>query len=235
MDTPLATAPPESIMLPEPPDEDQKINTINLPDHLVTPEVFHDPVRFNVKHPLINKWTWWYTKPSGGKPGETWSDLLREIQTFDSVEEFWAIYNNVPTPSILPNKSDYQLFKFGIRPEWEDPSNKRGGRFSFMFREKRNIDTQWLDLLLATIGETLEPEGVSEVQGVVANIRKGFTRISCWTRTTGTGWGDMDKLLALGRHFKAILRLKNGESLEFAAHDESASAGSMRARASFSI
>ena len=29
--------------------------------------VFHDPVRFNVKHPLINKWTLWYTRPSSGK------------------------------------------------------------------------------------------------------------------------------------------------------------------------
>ena len=29
--------------------------------------VFHDAVRFNVKHPLINKWTLWYTRPSSGK------------------------------------------------------------------------------------------------------------------------------------------------------------------------
>ena len=29
--------------------------------------VFHDAARFNVKHPLINKWTLWYTRPPGGK------------------------------------------------------------------------------------------------------------------------------------------------------------------------
>ena len=29
--------------------------------------VFHDAVRFNVKHPLINNWTLWYTRPSNGK------------------------------------------------------------------------------------------------------------------------------------------------------------------------
>jgi len=104
-----------------------------------------------------------------------------------------------------------------------------------MFRERRNIDTQWLDVLLATIGETLEPEGVSEVQGVVVNIRKGFIRISCWTRTTGNGRRDMHKLMALGRHFKAALGLNSGENLEFSEHDESASAGSVRARASFSV
>ena len=87
--------------------------------------VFHDAVRFNVKHPLINKWTLWYTRPSSGKVcpypsflpppltphplthchikhGENWSNLLKEIQTFDSVEEFWAIYVHLPSPQAHP-------------------------------------------------------------------------------------------------------------------------------------
>lgn len=29
--------------------------------------VFHDPENFNVKHPLANKWTLWFTKPPSGK------------------------------------------------------------------------------------------------------------------------------------------------------------------------
>ena len=29
--------------------------------------VFHDPDNFNVKHPLSNKWTLWFTKPPSGK------------------------------------------------------------------------------------------------------------------------------------------------------------------------
>lgn len=31
--------------------------------------VFHDKDNFNVKHPLQNKWTLWFTKPSSGKVG----------------------------------------------------------------------------------------------------------------------------------------------------------------------
>jgi translation initiation factor 4E len=34
-------------------------------DSLVT--VFHDKDNFNVKHPLQNRWTLWFTKPSTGK------------------------------------------------------------------------------------------------------------------------------------------------------------------------
>ena len=29
--------------------------------------VFHDPENFNVKHPLMHKWTLWFTKPPSGK------------------------------------------------------------------------------------------------------------------------------------------------------------------------
>lgn len=29
--------------------------------------VFHDKDNFNVKHPLANRWTLWFTKPASGK------------------------------------------------------------------------------------------------------------------------------------------------------------------------
>lgn len=70
---------------------------------------------------------------------------------------------------------------------------------------------------------------------MVANIRKGFVRISCWTRTTGLGRTDRDRLMVLGKHFKATLGLTNGESLDFSEHDETAYFGSARAKASFSV
>ena len=134
--------------------------------------VFHDPENFNVKHPLMHEWTLWFTKPPSGKvaplhpsvhgfgqntdvhKGDNWNDLLKEVVTFDSVEEFWGVYvslpihtcsylqsshcslppssiqNNITPTSELALKSDYHLFKKGIRPEWEDPQNKHGGRFS---------------------------------------------------------------------------------------------------------
>jgi translation initiation factor 4E len=31
--------------------------------------VFHDAENFNVKHPLMNTWTLWFTKPPSGKVG----------------------------------------------------------------------------------------------------------------------------------------------------------------------
>ena len=52
--------------------------------------VFDDPTNFNVKHQLQHKWTLWFTKPPSGK--QDWNELLKEVISFDSVEEFWGIY-----------------------------------------------------------------------------------------------------------------------------------------------
>ena len=57
-------------------------------DTIVT--VFDDPNNFNVKHQLQNKWTLWFTKPPSGK--QDWNELLKEVITFDSVEQFWGVY-----------------------------------------------------------------------------------------------------------------------------------------------
>ena len=39
---------------------------------------------------------------------------IRKVVTFDSVEEFWGLYNNIVPPSQLPGKANYYLFKVGL-------------------------------------------------------------------------------------------------------------------------
>lgn len=215
--------------------------------------VFHDKDNFNVKHPLANRWTLWFTKPASGK-GDNWNDLLKEVITFESVEEFWGVYNNIAPVSSLALKSDYHLFKEGVRPEWEDPQNKHGGKWSYSFKDKRSVDIDelWLHTMLAAIGETLEDEEDGEVMGVVVNVRKAFFRIGVWTRTVGKsipGRGDGDVaggkgrspekgreiLLSIGRRFKEVLKLQPAEQLEFSGHTDSAHSGSSRAKAKFTV
>jgi translation initiation factor 4E len=48
----------------ESPEQESAGNTTNN-DEIRT--VFHDPENFNVKHPLMNTWTLWFTKPPSGK------------------------------------------------------------------------------------------------------------------------------------------------------------------------
>lgn len=132
-----------------------------------------------------------------------------------------------------------------MRPEWEDPQNKHGGRWAYTFKGSKANDEIWLNIMLAAIGETLEDEADSEVMGVVVNIRKAFWRVGLWTRTAGQppkGKGDggdrqegQKRLERIGKRFKEVLALPGTEVVEFSGHADSAHSGSSRARAKYSL
>ncbi|QRV76291.1 eukaryotic translation initiation factor 4E type 2 [Ceratobasidium sp. AG-Ba] len=181
--------------------------------------VFQDPQTFNVKHPLYSPWTLWFDSPStkgktlpqtpstsvpptpGGVPPTpgalSWMDDIKRLIKFDSVEEFWGLYNNIIPPSRLPAKANYYLFKDDIMPAWEDASNKDGGKWSVQLPKEKNrarIDDMWLNTMLAAIGETFDPAlaksdkdstaptPLSLISGVIVSSRPQFYRISIWTR-----------------------------------------------------
>lgn len=56
----------------------------------------------------------------------------------------FRIFNNISKTSEIPLKSDYALFKKGVRPEWEDAANEKGGKWSFQFKRNVGIDELWL-------------------------------------------------------------------------------------------
>lgn len=124
-------------------------------------------------HPLENKWSFWeHRKNSGKNRGSAYSGNMFEIGNFQTVEDFWRFKNNLPLPSEIFHTPDsermkfadreiegYSLFKTGIRPEWEDEANKKGGEF---FCRKtfssKDLDDIYENLLLGLIGETIDPE-----------------------------------------------------------------------------
>ncbi|CEP64756.1 translation initiation factor eIF4E LALA0_S13e02300g [Lachancea lanzarotensis] len=168
---------------------------------------------FQLKHPLNSKWTLWYTKPAVDK-SESWSDLLRPVTSFETVEEFWAIHNAIPKPRYLPFKSDYHLFRNDIRPEWEDPANSLGGKWTHQFWGKTpDIDDLWMRALLAVIGETID-EDDSQINGVVINIRKSAYKIAIWTKSAD----QKEALTKIGSKFKTVLKLGDDTQLEFLPH-----------------
>ena len=163
--------------------------------------VFQDPVSFNVKHPLYNKWTLWFDNPghkgssSAKERRESWGANLHRVVDITSVEEFWGLYNNIVPPSTLPQSANYYLFKDGIQPAWEDPANGNGGKWSIQLpREKHRsqIDKLWLYTMLSAIGEMLEtpspesklPTSREEelVTGVILQARSNYFRFSVWPR-----------------------------------------------------
>jgi len=127
---------------------------------VLTTTAFDDSVHFNVKHPLQNKWTLWFDNPGKKSNQSNWSANLKSVITLDNVEDFWGVYNNIQKASQLNLGSNFHLFKEGIRPEWEDPVNQKGGKwyfFSFslytrvMMSPKAKhgeLDEHWLNMVV---------------------------------------------------------------------------------------
>ena len=62
----------------------------------------------HVKHPLQNTWSLWFFKNDKSK---SWANNLRKITNFDTVEDFWSIYNHIQVASKIGLGCDYSLFK----------------------------------------------------------------------------------------------------------------------------
>lgn len=99
------------------------------------------------KHPLRNQWTLWYLDNDRNK---SWEEKQNEISTFDTVEDFWNLYNMIKYASELQPGNDYSLFKNNIRPMWEDAANANGGRWTLsMYSQQQlsNLDDLWLNVV----------------------------------------------------------------------------------------
>ncbi|KAJ3737168.1 eukaryotic translation initiation factor 4E class I [Lentinula guzmanii] len=220
------------------PGEIQEINMEAQAEGIRT--VFSDPTSFNVKHPLYSPWTLWFDSPMtkhrnlpqtpisavpqtplpqtpGVAAAQGWMEDIKRVISFDSVEEFWGLYNNIVPPSSLPSKANYYLFKEGIIPAWEDEANKYGGKWSIQLpkdKNKPNVDKMWLYTMLAAIGETFDPSLAASdpsgsppnslITGVIVSTRQQFYRISIWTRLAPGQDDDglRERIEGVGRHFK---------------------------------
>lgn len=105
-----------------------------------------EPAETAQKHLLQNQWTFWYFENNKDK---NWEENLRVVSPFNTVEDFWSIYNHIKNASDLRQGCSYFVFKEGIKPMWEDVGNRAGGRWliSFDKRHRSMLDNQWLEVV----------------------------------------------------------------------------------------
>jgi translation initiation factor 4E len=166
--------------------------------------VFDDPVNYNVKHPLNTEWSLWTSvKVKESKTEVNWMDTVKNIITVNTVEDFWAMFNNIPQASQLNHPFDYYFFRKDIQPMWEDSSNINGGKLTLMFKktcDSEFIDKVWMYTILACIGEQFE----DSICGVVLNVRKHQDRINIWVNTD-----KEQEVKNLAEKWKEIIEVKN--------------------------
>jgi translation initiation factor 4E len=170
--------------------------------------------------PLHGRWTLWFDNPRFAPAGSLWKDNLKKCGSFDSLEAFWRVYNNVKPPSQLSLNSNYHIFREGILPTWEDPVNTEGGKFVYTIPKKISktgvCDESWMFTVLSIIGETLDLDG-DQVVGAVVSIRKAQDRIALWIKSS-----DKHICRNIGLRWKKALDI-HAVNLKYQIHSDGAS------------
>lgn len=169
-------------------------------------------------HKLEYTWVLWFDSHQKSQNANTYGQSRRKVYTFDTVEDFWRLYNNIKLPSEFPAGTDYLLFKAGIDPEWEDPSNGKGGSWTLNIdkttRDLPDIDTLWMNASMALIGEMFDES--DEICGLFCSIRATRARIQLWTRN-----GDKDDAMrSVGKQLKEHLNIQASGKLVFQLHNQ---------------
>ncbi len=131
-----------------------------------------------VSYPLCNDWVLWHHSPFNKKWSISSYDHLFVIKT---VEDFWSLYTE--WESVLPSVKDSMFFvmKKGVKPIWEDTKNRDGGCWSLRI-DKANVETTWLELSMALVGNYLTKRSVDNevVTGLSISPKKAFSIIKIW-------------------------------------------------------
>jgi len=170
---------------------------------------------FQVKHPLQDAWTWWFDNPKRKANQSNWSDNLKKIYTFSTIEDFWSLWNNIKGAHELASGSNYHLFKDGIEPKWEDPLNEHGGKWLVQIKPNQraaSLNQLWLWAVLACVGASFDDD--AQVLGIVVSVRKQMDKIALWTSDAV----DEMAVRRIGRQFKEILQLPAAVKVGYQAH-----------------
>lgn len=165
-----------------------------------TPSELALELRMYPKHPLKDSWTFWCLDVGRSR---NWEECLVPLNTFNHVEDFWALFHHLSSINDMRSGSDYMLFKEGIQPMWEDPMNRAGGRWMIKL-EPENRDGEinqqaWTELLLLLISGLIE--GSDKITGAVCNVRRMCDKLSLWM----TDCIDEAGIIEAGHAFKAAL------------------------------
>ena len=145
------------------------------------------------KTPLETKFSFWYRiddiiqyqlqKQALDK--KEYEVQVKKIAEFDSIEDFWGIFQHLRKPDSCRAGIEYFMFKEPIKPMWEDENNKNGGRISIKLR-KDYTTIIWEEMIFALIGGILPKQMKEEINGIVVTSRKEYNTLQIWFKTYET-------------------------------------------------
>eukprot|EP00475_Leptophrys_vorax_P015125 TRINITY_DN2147_c0_g2_i1.p1 TRINITY_DN2147_c0_g2~~TRINITY_DN2147_c0_g2_i1.p1 ORF type:complete len:233 (-),score=68.24 TRINITY_DN2147_c0_g2_i1:1246-1944(-) len=194
----------------------------NAEDAGQEPEEGDDREDAQEDHPLERQWVLWYD-PATCRDWNQWFSSLHQVYSFDTIEDFWRLFNNIETPMNLKQRTSYFMFVKGVQPMWEHEANRKGGKWFVEFdlrSQKADLDFLWQYALLAVIGESLEAS--DHVLGIQVSNSKNRGKLSVWTKDAL----DEETNTKIGKSLKELWKLN--WPISYTAHDDSIKAGASR-------
>ena len=158
----------------------------------IIPNIQNEVEHEITKHTLNTSWTLYAHTQS---VSTTYRSAYKQIGKFNTIEDFWRLWNNIPSVVeiyesrvMIQNKHliAYSLFRDDILPEWEKTNNINGSEWGCReMLSKEIIDNIWKNLVLSCIGEN-----VSNCVGVryinKCNKTRNIHKIEVWMNTCTT-------------------------------------------------
>merc|ERR1712086_556152 len=144
-------------------------------------------------------WTLWYDE--GQARGQSLQDYEKEniqlddLCSWDEYEEFWQARLQTEASFCelsFPQFANLRMFRPGIGPTWEDPSNAKGGKWVVRIKESHGASTMhlWQKLLEAAFEGEQALHDMHDVCGLVLQFRPKGDMISIWNRNAPSDWSS---------------------------------------------
>ena len=169
------------------------------------------------KTKLKSRYAFWYTisediyqiPPKTKIDKSEYENQIKKIAEFETIEDFWAIFQHLRKPDSCRPGIEFQLFRYGVKPIWEDDNNKNGGKVTIKLR-KDFTTIIWEEMIFALIGDVLPESIKDEINGIVVASRKDFNKLQIWFKN----WSK-EKNNIIERTIKDLLQIPPEVTLEF--------------------
>ncbi|KAI5190166.1 translation initiation factor 4E [Nematocida sp. AWRm77] len=114
---------------------------------------------------------------------EDFKSAIKEEARIQSAEEFLYVIRRLHKLRNINPITDLCLFKEGVQPMWEDPSNINGGKWILKVK-KNTLDQRLVEKTMLWFA--LKPFESMTVNGILISIRNNQTILSFWTKECPT-------------------------------------------------
>ena len=132
-------------------------------------------------HKLSHKYTFWFriSKNAFKKEENEYIPKNKKIAKFDSIEDFWEIYQHLKKPDNCQEGIELKMFKDNIEPKWDNDSNKNGGKMTLLCN-KDYTSIIWEEIILNIIGNIFPKNILDNINGIIFCSKSKYNTIQIW-------------------------------------------------------